>query len=48
MTTELSTTTTKQSFIKLTGENWDICKFQTLNYFSAVQLKYTLSKENLS
>ena len=37
MTTELFTTTTKQSFIKLTGENWDIYKFQTLNYFYEVE-----------
>ena len=35
--TELLTTTTKQSFIKLTGENWDIYKFQTLNYFYEVE-----------
>ena len=37
MTTELLTTTTKQSFIKLTGENWDLYKFQTLNYFYEVE-----------
>ena len=43
MTTELSTSISKQSFITLTGENWDIYKFQTLNYFYEVDGEQIIS-----